>query len=572
MAALRSCEHKSTDSSRRFVKSTRRLFLGLVAVTLIFATPLFSSSREKGSLIHLLHADELFYNQRINRNAQILVGNVRFRHDDVILTCDSALYYEASNNFDAYGNVRMNQGDTVTLTSDVLFYNGTEQMARARYNVVLTHFGSRLYCDSLDYDRVYDLGYFFNGGKMVDDKNTLVSDWGQYCPTTREAVFNYNVMLETPSSVLISDTLHYNTNTEVARIVGESNIDNGDNHIWSTNGTYDTRSDHAVLLDRSVVSNKGRVITADSLDYVGEGSVSRAFGNIVYTDEVNKNIFKGHYGMYADSIGYSEAADSAVLIDYSQRDTFYIHADTFKVYTYDIRTDSVWREMRAYKHVRAYRRDLQGVCDSLVYISKDSCMTMYHDPILWQNGQQLLGEEIKAWNNDSTIDSTHVLRQALSVERLDSICYNQITGNAICSYFTNGKMRETRVVGNVILNYYPYDSDSLMIGMLHSESTELRLFMGEEKVDKIWMPAAEGVLHPLALVPHNERFLESFAWFDYVRPVDKDDIFNWRPKKAGSELKISAPRSKPKRKGIGGDKNDGTKGVARKLTNNVQNH
>jgi len=507
-----------------------------------------SSPRKKGSLVVLLHTDELYYNQRINPDAQILVGNVRFRHDGVILTCDSALYYEASNSFDAFGHVKMNQGDTLTLTSDVLYYDGFDQMAMARYNVILTHRESRLYCDSLDYDRLYDLGYFFQGGKLVDKDNTLTSEWGQYSPGTREAVFNYNVDLRNPKFTLLSDTLHYNTGTEIARIVGPSNIDNGDNHIYSERGTYDTRNDRAHLLDRSIVSNKGRTITGDSLDYIGEGDISKAFRNVVYTDNVNKNMFTGHYGLYCDSLGYAEAADSAVLIDYSQRDSFYCHADTFKLFTYHINTDSVWRETRGYHHVRAYRVDVQAVCDSMVFISKDSCLTMYHDPILWQQGQQLLGEEIKAWTNDSTIDSTYVIRQALSVEYVDTLCYNQVTGDVMRSYFRDGKMKLTWVEGNVFVKYFPLDSDSLMIGLLHSESSELKLFMGSDKVDKIWMPASEGRLHPLALIPPDQRYLPNFQWFDYVRPLNKTDIFNWRPKKPGTELKPSVQHEKPQSK------------------------
>ena len=442
----------------------------------------------------------------------------------------------------------MNQGDTLTLTSDVLYYDGFDQMAMARYNVILTHRESRLYCDSLDYDRLYDLGYFFQGGKLVDKDNTLTSEWGQYSPGTREAVFNYNVDLRNPKFTLLSDTLHYNTGTEIARIVGPSNIDNGDNHIYSERGTYDTRNDRAYLLDRSIVSNKGRTITGDSLDYIGEGDISKAFRNVVYTDNVNKNMFTGHYGLYCDSLGYAEAADSAVLIDYSQRDSFYCHADTFKLFTYHINTDSVWRETRGYHHVRAYRVDVQAVCDSMVFISKDSCLTMYHDPILWQQGQQLLGEEIKAWTNDSTIDSTYVIRQALSVEYVDTLCYNQVTGDVMRSYFRDGKMKLTWVEGNVFVKYFPLDSDSLMIGLLHSESSELKLFMGSDKVDKIWMPASEGRLHPLALIPPDQRYLPNFQWFDYVRPLNKTDIFNWRPKKPGTELKPSVQHEKPQSK------------------------
>ena len=597
------------------------LIVASVAVFIVAAPPARRGNqkpRQKGSLIHLLHSDELYFNQRINRDAQILVGNVRFRHDDVILTCDSALYYQQSNSFDAFGNVHMNQGDTLTLVSDVLFYDGSDQLARARYNVILTHNKMRLYCDSLDYDRLYELGYFFNGGRMVDGDNTLESEWGQYSPPTREAVFNYNVDLKSPKTTLISDTLHYNTGSGFARIVGPSNIDNGDNHIYSENGTYDTRGERAYLLDRSIVSNKGVSIEGDSLYYQSDSTLSKAYGRVIYIDRDNRNELRGNYVLYSDSLGYAEASDSAVCIDYSQRDTFYVHADTFKLFTYFLEpdtipadslpsasslsvdsasllsrgrvvggfpadtasvipaplaapstsslpppsapsaakdtltaspapADSVWREIRAYYHVRAYRRDIQAVCDSMVFISKDSCMTMYKDPILWQNGQQLLGEEIKAWVNDSTVDSTHVIRQALSVERIDSMCYNQVTGALMRSFFVKGQMDRTIVEGNVLVNYFPYDSDSLMIGLLHAEGTLLQLFMAKNKLDQIkFIGQVDGCLHPLALVQPSVRYLDNFQWFDYVRPLNKDDIFNWRPKKEGTELKASVQHAKPK--------------------------
>ena len=581
---------------------------------------------------------------------------MRFRHDDVILTCDSALYFQGDNSFDAFGHVKMNQADTLTLVSDVLFYDGTAQLAQARYNVILTHRKSKLYCDSLDYDRLYDLGYFFNGGKLVDEENTLTSEWGQYSPSTREAVFNYNVDLQNPKFTLVSDTLHYNTGTGFARIVGPSNVDNGDNHIYSENGTYDTHGNRAYLLDRSIVSNLGSSIEGDSLYYQGDSALSKAYGHVIYIDKDNRNEFRGNYALYSDSLGYAEAADSAVFIDYSQRDTFYIHADTFKLITHPILPDtvpappkkkekskaamattqpdlvadtaatkrdsllaaitdpsfrqatappsapvnvadslaapvnaaappsapvklkdslilpsdpglavgglpadttslipppaprdSVWRELLAYHHVRAYRVDVQAVCDSMAFHSLDSCLTMYHDPILWQQGQQLLGEEIKAWMNDSTIDSTYVIRQALSVERIDSICYNQVTGNLMRSYFRNGQMLQTIVEQNVLVNYFPFDSDSLMIGMIHAEGNLLKLFMANKKVQKIMFDGeAEGRLHPLALIQPKVRYLENFAWFDYIRPLNKDDIFNWRPKREGSELKKSVQRTKPK--------------------------
>jgi hypothetical protein len=162
-----------------------------------------------------MHADKLYYDERLHQTAQFLTGNVKFNHEGTLMYCDSALFYEATNSFDAFGNVRMVQGDTLTLTSEVLYYNGIDRLARARFNVVLKHLKTTLYTDSLDYDRIYDLGYFFEGGRLLDQGNELTSDWGQYQPATHQAIFNYNVRLvnpeppEPPKTVLVSDTLYY---------------------------------------------------------------------------------------------------------------------------------------------------------------------------------------------------------------------------------------------------------------------------------------------------------------------------------------------------------------------------
>ena len=506
------------------------------------------------SKVHLLHADRLYFDERLHRTAQILVGDVRFSHEGVLMYCDSALYYESTNSFDAFGNVRMNQGDTLKLNSEVLYYDGLDRLARARYDVVFKHGTMTIYTDSLDYDRLYDLGYFFEGGRVLDHDNQLTSDWGEYSPATHKAVFNYNVRLVNPAppakpeTVLISDTLHYNTETAIAHIVGPSNIENGENHIYSELGYYDTQAKHTHLLDRSILSNNGKRLIGDSVVWNDDIAIAEAFGNVVYTDVVNKNMFTGEYCYYNDNTGYVMATDSAVVIDYSQQDTMYAHADTIKVFTYNIDTDSTYRIVHAYYHMRAFRRDIQAVCDSLVYDTRDSVLFMYCDPILWQEGQQQLGEEIRIFFSGEDIDSIQVLRQALSVEKIDSIHYNQVAGHEMHSYFKGGELYLSTSEGNVFVNYYPFDEDSIMVELNYTETSLLKMYVNNRRVDHIWMPAATGVMYPIPLIPADKYYLQNFAWFDYIRPVDRYDLFEWRPKKAGTELKESVRHSAPKQR------------------------
>lgn len=502
--------------------------------------------------IHLLHADRLYYNIRVRRDAQILVGNVSFEHQGTLMYCDSALYYQDTKSFDAFGNVRMKQGDTLSLTGETLYYDGVSQKARmSGHEVLLKHRGTLLYTDSLVYDKLYGVGYFPDRGRLIDQGNQLTSDYGSYTPSTREAVFNFNVRLINPlppepvKSELISDTLYYNTGSGMAHVVGPSNITQGTTLIYTENGHYDSQNEFSYLLDRSHVNYVSRRIEGDSLNYDGKTKISKGYGQVVYDDFANKNRFLGNYILYDDSIGYAEAADSALCVDYSQRDTLWAHGDSLKMFTYHLDTDSMYRVVHAYHKVRIFREDMQAVCDSMVYVGKDSCITMYKDPILWQTGQQVLGEVIMAWTNDSTLDSVHVVNQALLVERMDSLHYNQVSGKIMRTYFEDGEVYLNEAEGNVLINYYPLDDDSLMVGMIHAESTDLKIFLKERKIQRIWMPATNGMLYPVDKTPDGERFLPTFAWFDYVRPMDKDDVFHWRSKEAGTELKESVVHKAP---------------------------
>ena len=497
--------------------------------------------------VYLIHSDMLSYDQYKNPDAQILNGHVQFKHNGAKLFCDSAHFYEASNSFEAFGNVKMYQGDTLTLFSDYAYYDGNEQMAEARFNVVLTHRKSKLYTDSLNFDRLYNIGYFFEGGKLVDNGSVLTSDWGEYDTKTRMAVFNYDVRLRNKKFYLTSDTLYYDTGKSLAHVIGPSNITSGNSHIYTENGYYNTKTDYSELFGRSVMKDNGKSVIGDSVYYDSKKGTSEAFGNVIYTDSINKNKLTGDYCWYDENTGYAMATKRAVAIDFSQKDSLYMHADTFKIYTFNINTDSVYRKIHAYNHVRAYRIDVQAVCDSLVYNSKDSCMTMYRDPIVWNGNQQLLGEEIKVFMKDSTVNRAHVIGQALSVEQMpDTIHYNQISSKEMLAYFNNGELNEVESIDNVQIIYYPIDdSDSTIIGLNYTETTKMRMFLENRKMKKIWMPKATGTLYPLPQVPPGKFFLQNYAWFDYIRPLDKDDIFNWRPKKGGSEIKPEKRRSAP---------------------------
>ena len=534
--------HKNTNGRRILLLSILCLF-GICLVAQV--RPKRNAAQPAKSKVYLLHSDVL-KKSKDNPNAQILVGDVVFRHDSIYMYCDSACFYEKTNSLEAFDNVKMVQGDTLFLYGDHLFYDGDTQVAQVRNNVRMENRTITLTTDSLNYDRIANLGYFFDGGTLMDEQNVLTSDWGEYSPATKMSVFNYEVKLVNPQFTLTSDTLRYNTDTKIASIVGPSDIDSDENHIYSELGFYYTQQGQAELLDRSVLTNNGRRMTGDSLFYDRNRGIGEAFRNVELVDTINKNMLTGDYCFYNQLTGYAFATDRAVATDFSQGDSLFIHADTLQLYTYHIDTDSVYREARAYHKVRFYRSDIQGVCDSLVFSSKDSCLTLYQDPILWNGKQQLLGEEIMVYMNDSTIDWAHVQNQALSVERLDSVNYNQVSGKEMKAYFEGGEMKQVDVIGTVRLVYYPMEKDSTLLGLNSSETSQLSMFLENRKLKKMTMsPKSNGTLYPMTQIPPAKMKLDNFAWFDYVRPQNKEDIFNWRGKGVGQELKKSTRGAAP---------------------------
>ena len=540
----------------KFLKNNGGHRISLILILCLFGfclvqamlEPKKKSNRPKGDRVYLLHADELRYDMYgSNPDAQIVKGKVSFSHQGAHLTCDSAYFYQNSNSVKAFGHVHFKQGDTLSLTCNRAEYDGMMQMMHARNNVVLHHRRQVLRTDSLDYDRLYEMANFFEGGTLIDGKDKLVADWGEYHTKTRVAKFVYNVKLRSGKDVVTTDTLYYDVPKSKAHMVGPSKIISGGSVVHTKNGFYNTKNDQAQLFDRSTLEDKDKTITGDSLYYVKNGE-SYGYGNVVYVDKKNKNSLHCNYLRYNEKTGYGFATRNPVAIDYSQKDTLWMHSDSMKIYTFHINTDSVYRKVHAFHKVRVYRTDVQAVCDSLVFNSKDSCMTMYKDPIVWNANRQLLGEVIKAYMNDSTIRMAHVIGQALSIDEMpDSVHFNQVTSKEMKAYFENGQARMGESIGNVQTIYYlTNDKDSSIVGLNYMETDTMRMYLSlERQLQKIWANKSVGTFYPITQVPPSKVKLPNFAWFDDIRPKDKNDIFVWRGKKQDQQLKVIKRHTAP---------------------------
>ncbi len=492
--------------------------------------------------VYLLNADLIRYEEWINPDAQRLMGNVIFRHDSMYMYCDSALFYQDQNSFEAYHNVRMEQGDTLFLYGDSLFYDGNTKLLRVRDNVRLENKTMILLTDSLNYDRNTGLGWFFDGGTLLDEESTLISEYGQFDTNTKMAVFMDGVSMESPDYTLTSDTLHYNTDSHIAFLYSPATIVNEDNVINTSHGRFNTDTKSAVLLDRSVIEQNGGEsrMTGDSIIYDSDAGQMEGFGDVIINNYKDKVDALGEYVYYNSENDSAVITGKALLIEYSAGDSMYVHADTFRLVTfYNAAHDTVVeRQMRGFNRVRAYRIDMQMVADSMLFTTKDSSLTLYKDPILWNEDSQILGEKIIFYMNDSTIDWAHVIGQALFVQMIDTVHYNQIAGREIKAFFKDSEIDYADVKGNVQAVFYPLDADSAMIGMNTTEGSSLRTYFKMRAVNKIVMFGhSNGVMYPMEKLDRKKMYLSNFNWFARIRPVDPEDVFYWRGKRADEQLK-----------------------------------
>ena len=483
-----------------------------------------SANRQQKNKVFLEHADYLVAGEKISTEYQILRGNVIFRKEGVFMYCDSAYFYDSSNSLDAFGNVKMIQGDTLFVYSDVMYYSGTDEIAQLRYNVKLENKDMTLYTDSLDYDMVANLGYYFEGGRIVDSENELVSIYGQYDPNTKDSEFLFDVELRNEKYVMRTDTLHYNTATHIANIVGPTTIVSDSNIIYSQRGWYNTETDKAILYDRSLlVGNNGIKLTGDTLYYDRVAGYGEAFSNMILTDSVHNSILDGDYGFHNERENRSFATIRARAREISEGDTLYLHGDTIRTYMLE---DSS-RVMIAEPNVRFFRFNMQGICDSMTYVQRDSMLYMDRHSIIWSGNRQITGNSIDIHMNDSTVDYALLPDYGFMAELIEDVYFNQLSGKEMKAYFVNQELRQLDVSGNVQLIMYPMEEDSTYNKLVDAESSYMIVLLKpQQEIDKITMwPEVTGNVTPLYLAKKSQYYLAGFAWYDVLRPKSPDDIF-----------------------------------------------
>ena len=492
------------------------------------------ANRNQTNKVFLENADILKANEAVSTDYQVLKGNVRFRRGDMYMFCDSAYFYAETSSLDAFGHVRMTQGDTLWVYSDVLHYYGDQGVAELRSNVRLENRSTTLLTDALDYEINSNVGYYFDGGTIVDNRNNteLSSKYGRYELDTKQAEFSRDVHLVNDRYEMFTDLLDYNTQNHIARITSETLIVSDSNTINTSNGWYNTSADDATLYERALITAKdGKTLQGDTVYYNRNRNYGEASGNVIITDPSNKVILDGDYGYHDDNAHYSYVTRRARAREFSQKDTIYLHADTLCTLINHIVNDSVndsVRVLRAFNQVRFYRSDVQGICDSLQLSEADTIINMYRHAVVWNLERQIFGDEINIHLNDSAADWATLPTGGFMAEHLGEIYYDQLSGKKMKAWFEDKELRRLDVDGNVQVIMFPQEEDSTYNKMVNAESSYLRLNLKpKQEVDRITMwPEVSGKVSPLYLTKKADMYLPQFKWYDALRPKTPDDIYD----------------------------------------------
>ena len=513
----------------------------------------------KVSLVFLENSETLTFDENRLPDAQILRGNVRFRHDSVLMYCDSAYFFEKDNSLHAFGHVHMVQGDTLEGFGDILFYNGNTKLARLRRNVRLIHQETTLTTDSLNYDRKNSIAYYFSGGMIEDSLNTLTSNWGQYTPNNHQAIFRGKVKLVNSKFELTADTLGYNTETYQSDLVGPTTIlYEEETTIFSTNGWYNTKTEQSQLLNRSrIIHQDGMTLTGDTIYYDKANEYGRCIGHIESVDSANQMTLFGNRGEVWENGHRAYVTDSAMMLEWSDTtDLTYMHADTlwaeeipFTAYSLLERDsilvdsvmtaqmpDTIWRDttyqqLRAFHNVRIFRSDMQAVCDSARYHGKDSILTLFGLPVCWNEDNQLSADQVDVYIKNQEVDYMHGVGNAMAIKREGIEEFNQLAGKEMYAYVRDRDIYLVDVQGNAETVFYPQEDDGTYIGVNRTQSSFVKLYLKDRKIDYVlFTTATTGVMIPLDQALENERKLSGFFWAEEERPHAPEDIFAHPPR------------------------------------------
>jgi hypothetical protein len=499
------------------------LFISQVAFSQNQPTP------DEKTIIKIVYGGNLNVNEAKFPGAKIFSktkkGQVRFEHEGMDMWCDRAVLFQEDNFVKAYGNVFIQQGDSLEMSSEYIEYNGNEKLAVSKRNVRLQNPDMTLRTDTLYFDRNSQEAYFNTKGIVKDSASTLTSIEGRYFMQKNKYQFLKDVQIDNPEYTVNSAQLDYYTDSKLAYMYGPSTIVGEDYTIFCKRGFYNTVTEKGYFVKESQIDYDNRIINGDSLYFEKNTNFASATNNIKITDTINNMVLRGHYGEVFKAKDSAFITKRAVAVSLVETDSMYIHGDRLVVTGPETN-----RIIRAYNNVKFFKTDMSGKCDSLFADNQSGITKLLRRPIMWNGDSQMTGDTIFLISNVKTekLDSLKVINNAFIVQK-DTLGegYNQVKGLNLYGKFEDNKLYEVDVVKNTEVVYYMYNDNNEFIGIDKTICSAINLILNNNQIEDItFFTRPDGVIYPDKDLPKNARKLRGFIWRGDERMYSKDDIFD----------------------------------------------
>ena len=451
---------------------------------------------------------------------------VQFEHQGADLWCDIAIFYQKENKLKAIGNIRLEQGDSLKLTSGKIDYDGDQKLAKAWENVVLKNAEMTLRTDTLYLDREKQESFYNSGGTVIDSANTLTSEVGRYLMVPKKYQFLDSVKIRNPEYTMESRHLDYYTTSRNAYMYGPSTITGQTYKIYCERGFYDTKVESGYGIKNTRIDYSNRIIEGDSVYFDKATEFASATNNIKVTDTVNQGVIRAHYAEVFKAKDSVFATKRAVSVSLVEQDSLFVHGDTLMITG---QPDD--RILRAFRNAKFYKTDLSGKCDSIHYEQKTGITQLITEPVMWNLENQMTGDSIHLINNLETekLDSLKVLNNAfiISLDSVSKTGYNQAKGKDLFGKFINNELKIVDLVKNTEVIYYMYNDDNELIGINKTICSSIRMTLDKSDIEEItFYTDPDGDIFPDKDLPLNSRKLKGFIWRGDERILSKEDIFD----------------------------------------------
>ena len=493
-----------------------------------------STKKDSTKFIKILAADTF---RRIKQDStgdlNLLIGHVQMKQENTLFYCDSAVQNIRTNTIEAFGNIHVNDGDTVHVYSQYLKYLGNTKIADLNEKVKLTDGKATLTTESLQYDVNAKIGTYLNNGKLVNKQTTLTSKEGYYYADTKEVYFQKNVKVVDPAFTMQTDTLLYNTNSEIASFLSPTLIYDSTSSIRTRSGFYDMKKEIGSFQKRPVIKDSNQTIIADVIDFDQKTGEGLAKGNMLYQDTSNGISIVAGQANFNKEKKIVKAYRFPLMIISQDNDTLYVSSDT--LYSALIKKDTLnkankdsVRFFSAYHHVKIFSDSLQGKSDSLYYSAADSIFRFFKDPALWARESQITGDTILLKTKNKKADSVLILDNAFSVNMTKEGLFNQLRGNNMTGSFVEGEIDFLRAKGNSESVYYLQDEeDSSYMGLNYAMADAIGMKFKNKELKRIsWINAVKGITYPMDKIPADKKTLKNFKWLEAEKPKSLSDLIS----------------------------------------------